>query len=214
MSGKNKNGSGSLRVSVASASPVRRAGLESLIKSSSPLKLGGSFSSPERIFHSPPLQADVCLVDLDRSSLVLPARVPSATVILIDDPDPGWTAQALRAGVGAILERDASPAQIVGAINAAHSDLVLLSSSISQKLAERVRAPARQDGPVAEPLTARELEVLAMLAEGVSNREIADRLAVSEHTVKFHISSILDKLGVSTRTEAVTTGLRTGLILL
>jgi DNA-binding NarL/FixJ family response regulator len=90
----------------------------------------------------------------------------------------------------------------------------MLSSSISQKLAERIRAPARQDGPLAEPLTARELEVLAMLAEGVGNREIADRLAVSEHTAKFHISSILDKLGVSTRTEAVTTGLRTGLILL
>jgi DNA-binding NarL/FixJ family response regulator len=145
---------------------------------------------------------------------VLPARVSSTTVILIDDPDPGWTAQALRAGVGAILERDASPAQIVGAIKAAQSDLVMLSSSISQKLAERIRAPARQDGPLAEPLTARELEVLAMLAEGVGNREIADRLAVSEHTAKFHISSILDKLGVSTRTEAVTTGLRTGLILL
>jgi len=58
---------------VASASAVRRAGLESLIKSSSPLKLGDSFSSPERIFHSSPVQADVYLVDLDRSSLVLPA---------------------------------------------------------------------------------------------------------------------------------------------
>ena len=203
-----------MRVSVASASAVRRAGLESLIKSSPPLKLGGSFSSPERIFHSSPVQVDVYLVDLDSSSLVLSARVPSATVILIDDPDLGWTAQALRAGVGAILERDANPTQIVAAINAAHSDLVLLSSSISRKLAERVRAPAQEDGPLAEPLTARELEVLTMLAEGVGNREIADRLAVSEHTVKFHISSILDKLGVSTRTEAVTTGLRSGLILL
>src|ERR1700746_229393 len=176
MSGKNKNGSGSMRVSGAFASAVRRAGLESLIKSSSPFKLGGSFSSPERIFHSSPPQVDVYLIDLDRSSLVLPARVPSATVILIDNPDPGWTAQALRAGVGAILARDASPTQIVGAINAAHSDVVLLSSSISQKLAERVRVPARQEGPLAEPLTARELEVLTMLAEGLSNRQIADLL--------------------------------------
>ena len=68
-------------------------------------------------------------------------------------------------------------------------------------------------GP-AEKLTDRELEVLELLAEGVGNREIAARLGVSEHTVKFHISSILGKLGAESRTEAVTLGVRKGLIVL
>jgi DNA-binding NarL/FixJ family response regulator len=65
-----------------------------------------------------------------------------------------------------------------------------------------------------DDLTPREIEVLRMLAEGLGNREMASRLGISDHTVKFHISSILDKLGASTRTEAVTMGIRMGIILL
>jgi len=65
---------------------------------------------------------------------------------------------------------------------------------------------------ISEELTSRETEVLRLLAEGSSNREIADRLDISEHTIKFHIRSILGKLGASTRTEAVTRGFRAGLI--
>jgi len=65
-----------------------------------------------------------------------------------------------------------------------------------------------------EPLTKREREVLQMLAGGLANKEIAARLAISDHTVKFHVASILGKLGVSTRTEAVSVGIRRGLVLL
>ena len=65
-----------------------------------------------------------------------------------------------------------------------------------------------------EELTPREVEVLRMMAEGLGNKEIAARLGISDHTVKFHISSILAKIGASTRTEAVTLGIRMGLILL
>jgi len=65
-----------------------------------------------------------------------------------------------------------------------------------------------------EPLTRREREVLQMLASGLANKEIAARLAISDHTVKFHVASILGKLGASTRTEAVSVGIRRGLVLL
>ena len=68
--------------------------------------------------------------------------------------------------------------------------------------------------PMLEELTRREMEVLRMVADGLSNREIAARLSVSEHTIKFHISSVLGKLGASSRTEAVTQGIKRGLILL
>ena len=68
--------------------------------------------------------------------------------------------------------------------------------------------------PPGEPLTSRESDVLSLLAEGAGNKEIAARLGISEHTVKFHVSSILSKLGAATRTEAVTRGYKEGLILI
>jgi DNA-binding NarL/FixJ family response regulator len=90
----------------------------------------------------------------------------------------------------------------------------LLDPEVTQNLASRIPASARQIAPALDDLTPRELEVLRMLAEGLGNREMASRLGISDHTVKFHISSILDKLGASSRTEAVTMGIRMGIILL
>jgi DNA-binding CsgD family transcriptional regulator len=72
--------------------------------------------------------------------------------------------------------------------------------------------PAREDYPPVESLTVREHDVLALLADGLSNRDIAARLSISEHTAKFHLASIFGKLGASTRTEAVQRGLRLGII--
>lgn len=91
-----------------------------------------------------------------------------------------------------------------------HIELVEL---IDQAEAVLSLPPARREAdPPIETLTAREHDVLALLADGVSNREIAGRLAISEHTVKFHLASIFGKLGASTRTEAVQRGLRLGVI--
>jgi two-component system, NarL family, response regulator YdfI len=205
-----------VRVLLASASAVRRAGLETVVKSDPRLKLVGSLSNPRAIEQrGKELQADVILIDLERQSqFAFSGRSSLPTVFLIDNPDPGWAAQSLRGGVKAILSRDTRPEEILSAIQAAHSGLVLLSAEITRKLTEHVRAPSQQNGTPLERLTSRELEVLGMLAEGLGNRQIADRLGLSDHTIKFHIGSILDKLDASTRTEAVTAALRMGLILL
>ena len=82
------------------------------------------------------------------------------------------------------------------------------------ELAEAVISlpPARQAEPLIEALTAREHDVLALVADGLANREVANALSISEHTVKFHLASIFGKLGVSTRTEAVHRGLQLGVI--
>ena len=139
----------------------------------------------------------------------------AAVVALVDEPDTNWVARALRVGVRAILPRDSSVEEIHSAVYAAHRGLVLLDPGVTSELASRV--PSDNSGIPSEALdelTPREIEVLRMLAEGLGNKEIAARLAISEHTVKFHISSILDKLGASSRTEAVTLGIRRGLILL
>jgi len=116
--------------------------------------------------------------------------------------------QALRAGARAVLASGASAAQIAAAAAGAfHGLAVLPADAIS--LLERSSALE-----MAEPLTPREIEILGLLAAGDSNKTIAARLSISVHTVKFHISSILSKLGVSSRTEAVALGLRLGIVLL
>ncbi len=99
-------------------------------------------------------------------------------------------------------------------IQAAHVGLVLLDPDVTQNLASRIPAPTARPIAALDELTPREIEVLRMLAEGLGNREMAVRLGISDHTVKFHISSILDKFGAATRTEAVTMGIRMGIILL
>jgi two-component system, NarL family, response regulator YdfI len=208
-----KNGSGAIRVLLASASAVRRAGLEAIIKESSSFKLVGALQGPQAIAQrAADLQPDVVVADLEQESpLITQTDLP--VVALIDNPSAAWTVQALRSGVKSILPREAGTDEIIPAIQAAYAGLVLLDPEIAESLSERISgATSRVHSH--EELTPREAEVLAMLAEGLPNREIADRLGVSDHTIKFHISSILDKLGASTRTEAVTLGLRMGLIFL
>ena len=220
-----KNGGGAIRVLVASASAVRRAGLETIIKTTPPLKLVSSahgisaLSTQAREF-----QPDVILADLERAdpkfialvSSIWQAHAPPIFVILIDAPDSGWTSRALRAGVKAILPRDALSEEIFSAIRAVYAGFVILDPEVTQELARHVHLESADHVPAAalDELTTREIEVLRMMAEGLGNKQIASRLGISDHTIKFHISSILDKLGASSRTEAVTLGIRMGLILL
>jgi len=125
-------------------------------------------------------------------------------VLLSSVPDSAVFNRFLRADAGALLRSDASSEQIIHAIHGTAAGLLTLDGFL---------VPQRDaDDILAEDLTPRETEVLYLLAEGIVNREIAARLNISEHTIKFHIRSILGKLGASTRTEAVTRGLRSGLI--
>jgi NarL family two-component system response regulator YdfI len=219
-----RNGGSVIRVLLAAASSVRRAGLETLVKKAPLLRLAGSLQGTLAVAqYAVQLHPDVVLVDLENEdgrsgSTAFPAlpRVPSSfpVVVLIDEPPVDWTAHALRSGVKAILPRDSGIDEILAAIQAAHAGFVLLDPELTQNLASRIPLPAARSAAALDDLTPREIEVLRMLAEGLGNREMAARLGISAHTAKFHISSILDKLGASTRTEAVTMGIRMGIILL
>ena len=154
---------------------------------------------------------DVCIVDISPETesetvhdWLLELLEVVALVILSSDPDPWIFTNVLRAGKGALLQTDASAEQIIRAIHSTSVGLISVDPSM-------VPEPEDADGLV-EELTPREIDVLRLLAEGFANREIASRLEISEHTIKFHIRSILAKLGASTRTEAVTRGFRAGLI--
>lgn len=124
-------------------------------------------------------------------------------------PDP---AVAIGAGARAVLSMENSRRQILTALEAVSQGFV-----VTAPLANPVRADRPQPGglpALLEPLTARELDVLRLLALGLANKQIAAKLGISEHTVKFHVAAILGKLGAGSRTEAVAIGIRTGLVLL
>jgi len=143
-------------------------------------------------------------------------------VLLTDVWSPAATAQALRAGVRAVLPSDIPPDQLVAALEAAARGLLVFhptSAPASLRPGEtgalsRAASSANGFDTLVEPLTPRESEVLQMLAAGLGNKEIAVKLCISDHTVKFHVASILGKLGVASRTEAVSLGIRRGLVLL
>jgi DNA-binding NarL/FixJ family response regulator len=134
-------------------------------------------------------------------------------VVWADFRHRDWVADALNRGVRAVLPLDASAGEIIAAIGAAAMGLVVLAP----EWVEDVFAPSSRTSIVPgvpfQALTEREVEVLEMLALGLGNKAIAARLGISEHTVKFHLSSIFTKLDASSRTQAVAMGVRLGLIL-
>jgi DNA-binding NarL/FixJ family response regulator len=143
------------------------------------------------------------------------APAGTGSVALADEPDPGWVRLALSASLNAIIARDAAREDIQLALQAAEAGLVLLHPTSASGLIQHSSLRNTRDNAteeLAEELTARESEVLRLVSMGLGNKEVAGRLAISEHTVKFHISSILGKLHAGSRTEAVSLGIRRGLI--
>jgi two-component system, NarL family, response regulator YdfI len=192
-----------IRLLIAAESAVVRAGLEALVASSPGVQVMGSFAGYSQV---EALRPDVVLAAVPFEDL---PSTSAATVLLTGEP---WTAEAVRAGVRAILPANASAAEILAAVEAAAAGLAVVDPrDLDALVAVAPNAPLSSGSPV---LTARELEVLRMLADGAANKTIAWKLDISEHTVKFHVASILGKLGASTRTEAVTIGIRKGLVLL
>lgn len=201
-----------IRLLIAASSSVVRAGLEALAASSPELQIVGSFPDlsgagdmhPDVILSALPLEE----IPPANGGGVLPL------VLFANDSQPMWTLEALRLGVRAVLPRDALPAEILAAVEAAANGLAVLHPQDLEALLSAAAPPPAQPEGESSALTARELEVLRMLADGAANKIIAWKLGISEHTVKFHVASILARLGASGRTEAVTIGIRKGLVLL
>ena len=221
----------SLRVLVVASTSARRAHLAGVISRAvrSVNVTCDSQISPARFAAS---KADILVADLDtRASAAAmldfleAAPAGTGSVALIDDPDPAWVRSALRASVNAIISRDSTAEDMQLAIQAAEAGFVLLHPTSVQGLLQNNAIDQMRDindedmdhenlhrEDIVEDLTARESEVLRLVSMGLGNKEIAARLAISEHTAKFHISSILGKLHAASRTEAVSLGIRKGLI--
>ena len=147
-------------------------------------------------------------VDTPRADVVSDVH-PSPVIALV--ATDGDVSDAMAAGVHAILPRDAGPDLIVAAAAAVARGLLVFDRAYAPGV--RLARPVHAQVPM-EELTSRESEILQLLAEGMSNKAIAQALGISDHTVKFHLNAILGKLDAHTRTEAVTRAARLGLIVL
>jgi DNA-binding NarL/FixJ family response regulator len=196
----------SIRVAVIARDRLSRAGVVALLGAFDDLivdELDVDDFLPSRIRV---LHPDVILCDGDAAGDLRLLDGPS--VVLLDDAT--LAGETLAAGARGILLRDASPRRIRAALLAASEGTIVIDDALARAVLQQVR-PAHD---LVERLTARELEVMQLLASGQTNKEIAQRMGVTEHTVKFHVNSILGKLGVATRTEAVVHAARLGIVML
>jgi two-component system, NarL family, response regulator YdfI len=214
------------QVLVASTSAVGRAGLQTLIATDRSLEVVGRSASLATLAREiEEVQPDVIVVQLDAFNESVLAEIqaisrdredshPLAMVVLADTQHMAGLANAIRSGITALLPLGATSNEISGAIEAAAAGLIAVHPAFLDVLSE-VQPASRPPAEMPKsPLTAREVEVLNLIAQGLGNKEIAWRLGISEHTVKFHIGSIFNKLDASSRTESVTLGIRAGLIML
>jgi two-component system, NarL family, response regulator YdfI len=211
-----------IRVFIVAASPLARAGLENLLAARA-VEVVGSIASIDTFADLlSEVAPDVVLIDASGEPFepalesILASGLASdiGIVVLGDGISAAASAEALRAGIRAALPGDISPEQLVATLHGVANGLLILHPSQANEMLPDGASPARHVDELAESLTRREVEVLQMLAAGLSNKEIAARLNISEHTAKFHVASILGKLGAGSRTEAVSIGIRRGLVLL
>ena len=186
--------------------PVVRRGLRALLDVQDGIVVAGEAGDgPTALSLAASLRPDIVLLDLrlpgiDGSALIEPLRAAGPRVLVLTSAtEPAVAARAVRAGAAGVLYKDIDPDALVRAIRAVRDGHVLLAPAAVGSLLRASRA---------EALTPRESEVLARIAEGRSNREIARLLRLSEKTVKAHVSSVLAKLGVQDRTQAAVYAVR------
>jgi two-component system, NarL family, response regulator YdfI len=212
-----------IRILIVASSSISRSGLENLLRASTSLQVAGVLSDFGRLSENvEELQPDVVVAEITGQDRTLPEEIlklseeaPVAIVLLVDDANTERDLNAFRNGIRAVLPRNISPSGIIAALEAVGVGLTVLPpEGLDNLLRESTTTHRTVSPPLVEALTPREIEVLGMMVEGWGNKEISTRLGISEHTVKFHVASIMGKLNASSRTEAVTSGIRHGLIML
>ena len=204
-----------LRVLVVAGDLLARAGLAANLAHHPGLTVVGQIDLDPELENSLEAYKPDALVwdlgwDMDSSLELLAGLPPESPPVLALLPDSSRASDAWAAGARGLMLRHADPVRIYSGLRSMQQGLAVMDPDLAAS-APVLRNPPPGYGQI---LTPREMQALRLLAEGLPNKTIADRLGISENTVKFHINSILSKLGARSRTEAVALAVRAGLILL
>jgi two-component system, NarL family, response regulator LiaR len=208
-----------IRILIADDHAIVRKGLTALFATEEDLRvLGEAQDGQEAVEKAGALKPDVVLMDL-----VMPRMDGIEATRRITEADPGVKVlvltsfaaddkvfPAVKAGALGYLLKDSSPEELVAAIRRVHRGEPSLEPDIARKVLHELSHPGKEK-PTVDPLTERELEVLRLISQGLSNKEIASKIFIAEWTVRTHVSNILGKLHLASRTQAALYALRSGL---
>jgi two-component system NarL family response regulator len=210
-----------VRIVVADDHALFRTGLIHVLQREPDLEIvGEAVHGEDAIGRAGDLQPDVLLLDIRMPILdgisALPgirAAAPGCKVIMLTQSDADEDLyQAVKAGASGYLLKEIAPEEIAEAIRRVAAGESVISPAMSSALLRQFAALVAREQPVGGRLSARELEVLGLLCEGLGNRAVAERLFISENTVRNHVRNILDKLGLASRMQAVAFAMREGLV--
>ena len=216
-------GSARIKVLVVDGQAVSRAGLRRLLESYPDLEVvGEAGDSMQAVSETAELLPQIVLIDallpgngaVETLHQLRQLNAETRALLLAGQEDEALLYEAMRAGAGGYVSKEVAPDELARAVRAVARGEVLLQPQLAARLLTRFgsREPGNVGGYLQESLTAREREVLQLLARGLRNKEIAARLVVSERTVNFHLANIYAKLHVSGRTEALSKALEQGLL--
>jgi DNA-binding NarL/FixJ family response regulator len=210
-----------IRVLLADDQAMMRAGLRMILDAQTDIEVVGEAADGlEAVELAARLAPDIVVMDVRMPRLYgveATRRMPGRRVLILTTFDlDEYLVEALRNGASGFLLKDAPPAELVRAVRVIAAGDALLAPSATRRLLDRVAtrldAPSRAASPELDALTARELDVLRLVARGLANAEIAELLVVGEATVKTHVSHILQKLGLRDRVQAVVFAYDAGIV--
>jgi DNA-binding NarL/FixJ family response regulator len=210
-----------IRVLLADDQSLVRAGFRMILTSEPDFEVVGEVGDGlEAVEQAALRRPDVVLMDvrmpgidgIEATRRIMRASPAPRVIVLTTFDRDEYVYEALRAGASAFLLKDAPEHQLVSAIRVASDGGSLFAPSVTKRLIERFVAGAGTPAPGLEELTARELDVLRLVARGMSNAEIAAELVISEHTTKTHVASVLSKLDLRNRVQAVVLAYESGVV--
>jgi NarL family two-component system response regulator LiaR len=208
-----------IRVLIADDHAILRKGIRALLGTEPDIEVvGETCDGLETVAQAETLCPDVVLMDLvmprmdgiEATRRITSGRPDVRILVLTSFAADDKVFPAIKAGALGYILKDSGPAELVQAIHQVHQGQPSLEPSIALKILQELSHPLQQP-PTPDPLSERELEVLRLLAQGKSNREIADQLVITELTVRTHVSNILSKLHLASRTQAALYALKEGL---